>query len=214
MQQHRIISLASILVMLIIPVIGWFLVAQPQLACRGAGRSAARWTPDAQIAASAAVVEQLKADSATLPELDDDSTSCAASIPAGVDPSGLHRRPRVRSRRSRASQITGLTVDEADRVRPGRRLRSTRTLPRRRRRGPESDAGDATLRAAPEPFDPGIVTSPLINSSNFVAIPVTIEVSGKCDRDPAGSSNGLQTEQPPVPGERVQTTHRSRWARA
>ena len=32
MQQHRIISLASILVMLIIPVIGWFLIAQPQLA--------------------------------------------------------------------------------------------------------------------------------------------------------------------------------------
>ena len=31
MQQHRILSLLSILVMIIIPVIGWFLVAQPQL---------------------------------------------------------------------------------------------------------------------------------------------------------------------------------------
>ena len=58
MQQHRIISLLSILVMLIIPVIGWFLIAQPQLA---AAATADQQRADAasQVAASQAVVDKL-----------------------------------------------------------------------------------------------------------------------------------------------------------
>ncbi len=67
MQNHRILSLGSILVMLLIPVIGWFLVAQPQLAAAGdGGRSSASAIAE-QIAASTAVVAQLKTDSAQLP---------------------------------------------------------------------------------------------------------------------------------------------------
>ena len=87
MQQHRILSLLSILVMVIIPVIGWFLVAQPQLARRGRGGPAARGDRGAD-RGSSALVAQLKEDSAKLPELNDDLNTLRTSIPADVDSEG------------------------------------------------------------------------------------------------------------------------------
>jgi Tfp pilus assembly protein PilO len=173
MQQHRIISLASILVMLLIPVIGWFLVAQPQLAAASAADQQ-RVAMEAQIAASSAIVAKLKEDSANLPELNDDLDELRTSIPAGVDPSGYIDGLDALARLNHVS-ITSLTVADPMAYTPATPPVDPNAAP--------ADApaeGDGTTEpVAPVVTDPAIFTSPLINGGNFVAIPVTIEISGE-----------------------------------
>jgi Tfp pilus assembly protein PilO len=166
MQQHRIISLLSILVMVLIPVIGWFLVAQPQLAAAAAADQQ-RADLEAQVQVSSAVVTQLKADSAKLPELNDDLNELRTSIPANVDSSGYIDGLDALARVS-GVVITGLTVEQPVVYTPAV---STAVPPSP---SADSEEGDDPPAAA----DPAIVTSPLITSENFVAIPVTIEVAG------------------------------------
>jgi Tfp pilus assembly protein PilO len=170
MQQHRIISLASILVMLLIPVIGWFLVAQPQLAA-AATADQQRVAMEAQIAASSAIVAQLKKDSENLPELNDDLDELRTSIPAGVDPSGYIDGLDALARLSHVS-ITTLTVSDPTAYTAA--IDASAPVPT------EGEDGEP-VEAAPADSDsnPAIVTSPLVDSSNFVAIPVTIEIAGE-----------------------------------
>jgi hypothetical protein len=173
MQQHRIISLASILVMLLIPVIGWFLVAQPQLAAASTADQQ-RVGMEAQIAATSAIVAKLKEDSANLPELNDDLDELRTSIPAGVDPSGYIDGLDALARLNHVS-ITSLTVADP--------MAYTPATPPVDPNAVVEDApaeGDGTTPVEPvAPPDPAIFTSPLIDSTNFVAIPVTIEISGE-----------------------------------
>jgi Tfp pilus assembly protein PilO len=178
MQQHRIISLASILAMLLIPVLAWFLVAQPQLAA-AADADQQRQDMESQIAAAAATVAQLKADSAKLPELNDDLNDLRTSIPADADTDGYIDGLAALAKAAHL-QVVGLTVAEPIAYTPA-------VAPP----DPNAPAPDANASSAsPSPSDaaavtpaptldvPGIVTSPLIDSSNFVAIPVTVSVSG------------------------------------
>jgi Tfp pilus assembly protein PilO len=167
MQQHRIISILSVLSMVVILAIGWFLIAQPQLA---AASSADQKRADvaAQIAASQIVVAQLKADSAQLPELLDELDELRTSIPAGVDPSGyldgLSALAQVAG-----VQITGLTVEDP--------VAYTAATP------PVGDFAPAESEEVDDESSsgdfPGIITHPLIDASDFVAIPVTIEMAGE-----------------------------------
>jgi Tfp pilus assembly protein PilO len=165
MQQHRIISLLSILVMVMIPVLGWFLVAQPQLET-AAQADQQRADTETQIQISAAIVQKLKEDSAQLPKLNDDLNKLRTSIPADVDSEGYIDGLDALARVS-GVVITGLTVDQPSVYAP-------------------AAPSDASVAADPSaegeeaeaPADPAIVTSPLIDSSNFVAIPVTLELSG------------------------------------
>jgi Tfp pilus assembly protein PilO len=166
MQQHRIISLASILVMLLIPVIGWFLVAQPQLAAASTADQQ-RVAMEAQIAATSAIVAKLKEDSARLPELNDDLNELRTSIPAGVDPSGYIDGLDALARLHHVS-ITTLTVSD-----PLAYIAATDPTAV----APPAEGEDAVSAPPPE-ANPAIVTNPLITSSNFVAIPVTIEIVG------------------------------------
>jgi Tfp pilus assembly protein PilO len=168
MQQHRILSLLSILVMVIIPLAGWFLVAQPQLDA-AAQADQQRTETEGQTQASAAVVAQLKADSAKLPELNDDLNELRTSIPAEVDSDGyidgLDALAQVTG-----VVITGLTVDQ-----PTAYVQADVPVP------PAADpaATDAPVAPVVDPdVNPAIVTSPLITTDNFVAIPVTLELSG------------------------------------
>lgn len=170
MQQHRIISLASILVMLLIPVIGWFLVAQPQLAAASTADQQ-RVAMEAQIAASSAIVAQLKEDSAHLPELNDDLDELRTSIPAGVDPSGYIDGLDALARLHHVS-ITSLTV--ADPTAYTAAVDPNAVAP-----SEDDEAGEEGSSAPPPVANPAIVTSPLIDSTNFVAIPVTIEIAGE-----------------------------------
>lgn len=173
MQKHRIISLASILAMLLIPVVGWFLVAQPQVAAASAAAEQ-RTDLEAQIAASAATVAQLEADSAKLPELNDDLNDLRTSIPADADADGyidgLDALATIAG-----VQIVGLTVDDAQVYAPAVGPDAPVVEPT------DTEGEDATGETDPaatqEPY-PGIVTSPLIDSTNFVAIPVSVSVAG------------------------------------
>jgi Tfp pilus assembly protein PilO len=166
MQQHRIISLLSILVMVLIPVVGWFLVAQPQLAAATAADQQ-RADLEAQVQVSSAVVAQLKADSAKLPELNDDLNKLRTSIPANVDSSGYIDGLDALATVS-GVVITGLTVEQPVVYTPAVSTAA-----------PPAASGDAEEgEDPPAQPDPAIVTSPLITSENFVAIPVTIEVAG------------------------------------
>lgn len=195
MQQHRIISLLSILVMLIIPVIGWFLVAQPQLSA-AASADQQRADAAAQVVASQAVVDQLKADAEKLPQLRDELDELRRSIPAGADPSGWIDGLSALARVSKV-EIVGLSVTDpvaytpasppvqADASSPADGAADGST---------ESDStGQAPVEQAPPPVaHPGIVTNPLVDASNFVAIPVTVDVEGTT-ASILRFVNGLQT---------------------
>lgn len=165
MQQHRIISLASILVMLLIPVIGWFLVAQPQIAA-AATADQQRVKVDEQIQVSTALVAQLKADRAKLPDLNDELDELRGSIPAGIDPSGYIDGLDALAQLN-GVVITDLTVSDAAAYSPAQGAAAA---------APATDAATGDVPAAPA--DPAIVTNALIDFSNFVAIPVTISVTG------------------------------------
>ena len=176
MQQHRIISILSILAMVVILAIGWFLIAQPQLAAAAAADEK-RAAAAAQVAASQIVVAQLKADAAKLPELLDELDELRTSIPAGIDPSGYLDGLSALATVAGVG-ITGLTVENP--------IAYTPATPPAGQSGPagaETEEGDGA--AAEESTDPppaafpGITTSPLIDASDFVAIPVTIEIAGE-----------------------------------
>jgi Tfp pilus assembly protein PilO len=189
MQQHRIISLLSILVMLIIPAIGWVLVAQPQLSA-AATADAQRAEAAAQVAVSQSVVAQLKVDSAKLPELKGELNELRTTVPAGIDPEGYIDGLSALAQVAQV-QITTLTVDDAVAYSPATPPAGSVPPP-----ATEGDEGADPATGSDEPAAPvaypGIVTNPLIDSSNFVAIPVTIEVTGK-SASILRFVNGLQT---------------------
>ena len=169
MQQHRILSLLSILVMVVIPVLGWFLVAQPQFEA-AAQADQQRAETEQQVQLSSAIVQKLKEDSAKLPELNDDLNTLRTSIPAEVDSDGYIDGLDALARVS-GVVITGLTVEQPSVYGPAEPALAAVT--------PDASAeGEAEATPVAPPADPAIVTSPLIDSSNFVAIPVTIELSG------------------------------------
>lgn len=192
MQQHRIISLASILVMLLIPVIGWFLVAQPQLAA-ASGADEQRVAMQEQIDASSAAVAQLKTDSERLPELNAELDELRTSIPAGVDPSGYIDGIDALARVN-AVTITSLTVSDPIAYTPATPpVDPNATAPAEDNSEGEGE-GEAPTEApaAPPVANPAFVTSPLIDSTNFVAIPVTIDVEGEWGKV-LDFVNGLQS---------------------
>jgi Tfp pilus assembly protein PilO len=177
MQQHRIISLLSILVMLIIPVIGWFLIAQPQLAA-AATADQQRVQAAAQVTASQAIVDRLKADSAKLPELRNELDDLRGSIPAGIDPSGWIDGLSAQAKVSKVV-ITEIHVDDPIRYVPAVAPVDP-NAPVAGGSAPTSEGdASATPTPTPTPVDfPGITTNPLIDSSNFVAVPVTVKFDG------------------------------------
>jgi Tfp pilus assembly protein PilO len=167
MQQHRIISLASILAMLLIPVMGWFLVAQPQFAA-AANADTQRADLDAQNAVATTQVEQLQADSAKLVGLNNDMDELRQSIPFDADASNYIDGLTAIAATS-GVVITGLTVGDASPYAAA--VSATAPV------APAPTEGDAAATAPVVPVDPAIVTSDLITSQTFVVIPVTIDVS-------------------------------------
>jgi Tfp pilus assembly protein PilO len=169
-------------------VIGWFLVAQPQISAAGAADQQ-RVEAAAAVAASQAVVAQLKADSANMPQLQDELDDLRTSIPAGVDPSGYIDGLSALATVSGVA-ITSLTVADPFAYSPATPPTDPNAVVAD---GTEGDAAtDGAAVPPPAPVNPSIVTNPLVDSSNFVAIPVTIEVTGN------GSTiltfvNGLQS---------------------
>ncbi|MEO8094347.1 MAG: hypothetical protein ABI632_05355 [Pseudolysinimonas sp.] len=185
MQKHRIISLLSVLIMLIIPAMGWFLVAQPQLAAASLADQQ-RADAAAQVATSQKIVAALKADSAKLPELNVDLNELRTSIPAGIDPSGYIDGLSALAKVS-GVDIDGLTVQDPIAYVPATPPDSAIPVAP----APDPSADPSATPPPPPPF-PGIVTSPLIDNTNFVAIPVTLDVTGTSPSI-LRFVNGLQT---------------------
>jgi Tfp pilus assembly protein PilO len=172
MQKHRVLSLASILAMLLIPALAFLLVAQPQLEA-AASADQQRVETEAQITASAAIVAQLKADSAKLPELNGDLNDLRTSIPFGVDSSGYIDGLDALAKIAKVS-ITGLTVGDPEAYTPATPPVDPNAV------APDAAAqGDGTVQEPAAPAEnPAIVTSPLIDGTNFVTVPVTVDVQG------------------------------------
>jgi Tfp pilus assembly protein PilO len=183
MQQHRIISLASILVMLLIPVVGWFLVAQPQLEAAAAADQQ-RSATEAEIAAHQLVVAQLKIDSKNLPQLNGDLNDLRTSIPADADADGYIDGLAALARVAKVD-VVGLTVSEAVAYTPAVPPVDPAAQATDAAADGETPEGETPVEPAPvapvEPV-PGIVTNQLITSENFVAIPVTVDVSGNASQ--------------------------------
>jgi Tfp pilus assembly protein PilO len=173
MQQHRIISLASILAMLLIPVLGWFLVAQPQLAAAAAADQQ-RADTEAQVLASTQAVAQLKEDSRKLPQLNRELDELRASIPFDADPSGYIDGLDALAKLAHV-ELTGLTVGDGVAYVP-----AAPPVDPNATAAPETEGTAATPPPTPAPVaDPAIVTSPLIDSTNFITIPVTVQAKGE-----------------------------------
>ncbi|MBX3195624.1 MAG: hypothetical protein KF727_11085 [Microbacteriaceae bacterium] len=183
MQKHRIISLASILAMLLIPVIGWFLVAQPQLDAASAADQQ-RADMEAQNRISEKVVEQLKADSQRLPELNGELDALRTSIPFDADATGYLDGLDALAKYSHVD-VVALTVEDGVAYTPAVPAGATATDAAATDAAATDAAADgaaADAAAAPPPVeDPAVVTNPLITGSNFVTIPVTVQVSGSWD---------------------------------
>ncbi len=179
MQKHRIISLASILAMVLIPVIGWFLIAQPQFAA-AALADTARAEADSQAAATMAAVAELKAQAEDLPALTGTLDELRGSLPAEVDSSayidGLNALAIATG-----VQITALSVDNPAAYTPAVAVVDPAAAAPAEEEGDAAAATDAAAAAPIAPSDPAIVTNPLITSANFVAIPVAVELVGGYD---------------------------------
>jgi Tfp pilus assembly protein PilO len=174
MQKHRILSLASILAMLLIPALAFLLVAQPQLEA-AASADQQRADTEAQIVASAAIVAQLKADSAKLPQLNADLNDLRTSIPFGVDSSGYIDGLDALAKIAKVT-VKGLTVGDAQAYAPAvPPVDPNAAAPDASAEGAEGGEPQAVPPVDP---NPAIVTSPLIDSTNFVAVPVTVDVEG------------------------------------
>ncbi|HWM35191.1 MAG TPA: hypothetical protein VNR36_13265 [Pseudolysinimonas sp.] len=177
MQKHRILSLASILAMLLIPALAFLLVAQPQLDA-AATADQQRLDMEAQITASAAIVAQLKKDSDNLSELNDDLNALRTSIPFKVDSDGYIDGLDALAKLAKV-EISSLTVDESrpyiaatPATDPGAGATDANA-------GGETDGEASEAVTPPVPVsDPAIVTSPLITSDSFVTVPVTVSVEG------------------------------------
>jgi Tfp pilus assembly protein PilO len=173
MQQHRIISLASILAMLLIPALGWFLVAQPQLAAAAAADQQ-RADTETQVLASAQVVAQLKEDSKKLPQLNQELDELRASIPFDADPSGYIDGLDALAQLAHV-QLTGLTVGDGVAYVPAAPPVDPAAVATD---APASGESPQAVPTAAPVSDPAIVTNPLIDSTNFITIPVTVQAKG------------------------------------
>ncbi|HWH26359.1 MAG TPA: hypothetical protein VNT53_06920 [Pseudolysinimonas sp.] len=192
LQKHRIISIASIAVMLLIPLIGWFLVAQPQFASASAANEQ-RASTDEVANSSRAAVAKLKADSENIDALNEQLDKLRSSIPAGVDSSryieGLNALALVSG-----VTITSIKVDQAEPYAPA--VPPAAAAPEGAAAGGASPSptpsGTPTPAATVPPApNPAIVTNSLITPGSFVTIPVQISVAGSWDAI-LGFLQGLQ----------------------
>ncbi len=175
-KSNRIWKIAAVAVMIVTVLAGWFLAAQPLLAVAAAA-DADRATVEAQNESSRASIAQLTAENEALPDLKDEYEALQKSIPIRSETAsfitGLNRLAG-----ESAVQIQGITVGDP-RVYS---VPESAVVPEE----PESTdepAPAATATAAPVaptgPLAPVAVTSPLITSSNFVGVFVTVEVNGQ-----------------------------------
>ncbi|MEO7720291.1 MAG: hypothetical protein ABIS08_00070 [Pseudolysinimonas sp.] len=188
MQTHRIISGLTIFVMIVLVAAGYFLVAQPQLAAASTA-SAQLVDTQSQIASTQAALTSLKSEQQKLPSLKKQLKALQMSIPSNIDGADYIRGLNALAGAAGVT-ITSIKVgDPAAYVSVAPIVAADST-------GAASTASPTPAPSA-SPTTPAAsgwtpTTDPLVNSSNFVDIPVTVAVSGTFD---AGLAfiKGLQT---------------------
>jgi Tfp pilus assembly protein PilO len=173
MQTHRVLSGATIFLMLVLVVAGWFLVAQPQLAAASTA-SDQLTSARAQMATTEGVIRQLKAQQKGLPKLKAELASLRQSIPEGAESSALIDGINA------LAAATGVTINSlslADAVAytpPVVVATPSTTSTTATPSAPATAAPAATV--APSAWNP--TSDPSITAANFVVIPVSITSSG------------------------------------
>jgi Tfp pilus assembly protein PilO len=165
--DHRTKVLIAVVVMVALAAGGWLLGAQPALASAFDALEQ-RVAVEAQNEASRAELARLEAASKDLPALQDRLAELEASVPAGTDTSelvagldGAAASAGVRVDRIAVDAATPYTAPAGD---------------------PAATGGEATATDAPE-VDPAVVpfSDARITGSNFVVVPVSVDVSGSLD---------------------------------
>jgi len=191
MQSHRILSGLTILLMVVLVAVGYFVVAQPQLAASSAA-SLQLASVESQIAGAQTAVVTLKAEQQKLPALKEQLAALRLSIPSSVD-SSLYINGLTALASANGVTITALTVSDPQSYVPpvgsavattpatGASASPTPTP------SPSADAVPAPVSTAWAP-----TTDPLITGSTFVVIPVKVTVAGPMAHT-LGFAKGLQS---------------------
>jgi hypothetical protein len=182
MQTHRIISGLTIFLMVALIAVGYFVVAQPQLAAASTATEQLVGV-NSQIAASQSTINQLKGEQAKLPALKEQLAALRESVPTDAQISRYIEGLNSLATASGVS-ITGITVASA----------IVYTPPANAAPAPVASTGTATPSPTPTPSasasaaaTPEVptgptawipTTDPSITATNFVAIPVTVTLSG------------------------------------
>lgn len=175
MQTHRVLSGATIFLMLVLVVAGWFLVAQPQLAAASTASNQLT-SARAQMATTEGVIRQLKAQQKGLPKLKAELASLRQSIPEGAESSALIDGINA------LAAATGVTINSlslADAVAytpPVVVATPTTTSTTATPSSPATATAAPAASVAPSAWNP--TSDPSITAANFVVIPVSITSSG------------------------------------
>jgi len=180
MQTHRIISGLTVFLMVLLVAVGYFVVAQPQLAAASAASDQLAGVTS-QIAASQATITQLKGEQAKLPALTSKLAGLRTSIPTSAQISSY-----IDDLNALASatgvQIKGITVGSGIAYVPPVAAPAAATAPTASPSATPTPGPSSS--AAPTPVAPVAnaawtpTTDASITSGNFVSIPMTITTSG------------------------------------
>jgi len=174
MQSHRLISGATILLMIVLVVAGWFLVAQPQLAAAATANTALTGV-QTEIARTQATIAQLRSQQKDLPKLEKELAALRTSIPATAAASSYIQGLNALAA-SAGVTLTSISVSDG--------VAYTAPVPPQAGATPSKGGGAPTPTASPTPAAPVKPTGwvpksdPRITGSNFVAIPVSIATVG------------------------------------
>ncbi|CAN5192267.1 hypothetical protein BH11ACT4_BH11ACT4_00170 [soil metagenome] len=186
MQSHRIISGLTIFVMVALVAVGYFLVAQPQLAAASTANSQLV-DAQAQISTTQAALISLKNEKKKLPELKSRLQALQLSIPSKIDGSAY-----IRGLNDLASSA-GVTITTIVVTPPQAYIPPVSATPAATpSASPSPSASPATAATAPAATGWTPTTDALITGTNFVTIPVTVTVTGSFEGS-LNFINGLQT---------------------
>ena len=188
MQSHRIISGLTIFVMVVLVAVGYFLVAQPQLAAASTA-NAQLVNAQSQISTTQAALISLKNEQEKLPDMKAQLKALQLSIPSNIDGSAY-----IRGLNDLAS-AAGVTITSIAVTDPQAYVPPVLAMPAATPTASPSPSASATpAPAAAAPAVSGWVPTmdALITGTNFVTIPVTVTVTGSFDGS-LGFIHGLQT---------------------
>ena len=188
MQNHRIISGLTILLMVVLVAAGYLLVAQPQLAAANTANSQLVDT-QSQISSSQAALAALKNAQTKLPAMKKQLNALELSIPTDIEGSAYIRGLNDLASAAGVTITTIQMVDPHAYVSPVVAAPAATTSPTA---GPSPSASPSPAATTPAVAGWTPTTDPLITGSNFVDIPVTITIAGTWDQS-LSFIKGLQT---------------------